>query len=142
MQAKLLRLLQDQEVMRVGSVPQKVDIRIMAASNTSLEDDIKKGHFKSDLYDRLQEAVIDIPPLREAPEMIPGIVTHFLKQYGAKYKKDIRVPEKTMSIFLRYQWPGNTQELKNTIQNLIMTCEADEILPQNLPPYMNDRQDA
>lgn len=136
-QAKLLRLLQDQEVVRVGSpVPKKVNVRIIAATNRNLEDEIKKGNFSRDLFKKLHEAVVDIPPLRETPEMIPGIVNHILERCVAKYKKDIICPDETMSLFLAYQWPGNIRELKNTIQNLIITCEGDEILPHNLPPCM------
>lgn len=137
-QAKLLRVLQDQEVMRVGSpVPRKVDVRIIAATNRNLDVEIKKGNFSLDLNNRLREAVIDVPPLRETPEMIPGIANHFMEVYGAKYKKDIICSDETMSIFLAYQWPGNIQELKNTIQSLIITCDGNEILPQHLPPSMH-----
>jgi len=134
----LLRVLQDQEVMRVGSpVPRKVDVRIIVATNRNLEDEIKEGNFSADLNNRLREAVIDVPPLRETPEMIPGIVNHLLEVYCAKYNKDLICPDETMSIFLAYQWPGNIQELKNTIQNLIITCEGNEICPQHLPPSMH-----
>lgn len=141
-QAKLLRVLQEKKVMRVGSpVPKKVDVRIIAATNRNLDVEIEKENFNVDLNNRLREAVIDIPPLRETPEMIPGIVKHFLAVYGAKYKKDMICPDETMSIFLAYQWPGNIQELKNTIQSLIFTCEGDAILPQNLPPSMHAVKD-
>jgi PAS domain S-box-containing protein len=141
MQAKLLSVLQDQEVMREGSpVPKKVDVRIIAATNRNLEDEIKKGNFSRDLLDKLREAVLDIPPLRETPKMIPGIVNHFLQHYGAKYSKDIICPDETMSVFLAYQWPGNIRELKNTVQNLILSCEGNEIRPQDLPPCMHIAQ--
>lgn len=138
MQAKLLRVLQDQEIVRVGSsVPRKVDVRIIAATNRSLEEEIEKGNFRSDLFYRLRVAVVDIPPLRETPEMIPGLINHFLERYGAKYKKDIICSDDTMYIFLAYQWPGNIRELENVIQSLVITCEGHEILPKDLPPSMN-----
>jgi two-component system response regulator AtoC len=137
-QEKLLRLLQEQEVARVGTpVPQKVDVRIIAATTGNLEDEIKKGNFSEKLFSMLRETVIDIPPLRKTPEMIPAIVNHFLERYGAKYKKEMTCPEEIMSIFLSYRWPGNVLELRNTIQNLMVSCEGDKILRQNLPPCMD-----
>ena len=124
--------------MRVGSpVPRRVDVRIIAATNRNIDVEIKKGNFSVDLINRLREVVIDVPPLRETPEMIPDIVNHFLEVYGAKYNKDLICSDETMSIFLVYQWPGNIQEVKNTIQNLIITCDGNEILPQHLPPSMH-----
>ncbi len=138
MQTKLLRVLQDQEVMRVGSsAPKKVDVRIIAATNRNLEQEMEKGNFRRDLFYRLRVAVVDIPPLRETPQMIPGLVNHFLKRFGAKYKKDILCPESTMDIFLTYRWPGNIRELENTIQSLVVTCEGNEIHPQDLRPSMH-----
>jgi PAS domain S-box-containing protein len=137
MQAKLLRVLQDQEVMRVGSsIPKKVDVRIIAATNRNLEEEVEKGNFRIDLFYRLRVAVVDIPPLRQIPGMIPGLVNHFLERFGTKYKKDIICPDGTMNIFLTYRWPGNIRELENTIQSLVVTCQSHEILPIDLPPCM------
>lgn len=137
MQAKLLRVLQDKEVMRVGSsVPTKVDVRIIAATNRNLEEEVEKGNFRIDLFYRLRVAVVEIPPLREVPSMIPGLVNHFLERFGAKYKKDIICPDHTMNIFLTYRWPGNIRELENTIQSLVVTCQGHEILSEDLRPCM------
>lgn len=137
MQAKLLRVLQDQEVMPVGSsVPRKVDVRIIAATNRNLEEEVERGNFRADLFYRLRVAVVDIPPLREVPGMIPGLVDHFLERYGAKYNKDIICPDGTLNFFLTYRWPGNIRELENMIQSLVVTCEGHEILPENLSPCM------
>lgn len=137
-QDKLLQVLRDQEVTRMSSnVPQKVDVRIISATSRNLEDEIKKGNFNKDLYQRLCETVIDISPLRESPEMISELVNHFLEQYCARYNKDTTCPEETMSLFLEYQWPGNIVELKHTLHCLVFTCENHEILPQNLPPSMH-----
>lgn len=137
MQAKLLRVLQDQEVMPVGSsVSKKVDVRIIAATNRNLEEEVERGNFRADLFYRLRVAVIDIPPLREVPGMIPGLVNHFLDRFGAKYGKDINCPENTLNFFLTYRWPGNIRELENMIQSLVVTCEGNEILPENLSPCM------
>lgn len=137
MQAKLLRVLQDQEVMRVGSsIPKKVDVRIIAATNRNLEEEVEKGNFRIDLFYRLRVAVVDIPPLRQVPGMIPGLVSYFLERFGVKYKKDIICPDGTMNIFLTYRWPGNIRELENTIQSLVVTSQSHEILPEDLPPCM------
>ena len=138
MQAKLLRVLQDQEVMRVGSsTPKKVDVRIIAATNRDLEAEMKRGNFRSDLFYRLRVAVVDIPPLREGPTMIPGLVNHFLQRYCTKYKKKILCSPEAMTLFKAYGWPGNIRELENSIQSLVVTCEGTEILPKDLPPGMN-----
>lgn len=135
MQAKLLRVLQDKEVMAVGSsVPKKVDVRVIAATNRNLEEEVIKGNFRADLFYRLRVAVVDIPPLREVPGMIPGLVAHFLEMYGAKYKKALTCPDNTMNLFLAYQWPGNIRELENTIQSLVVTSISHEIIPEDLPP--------
>ena len=137
MQAKLLRVLQDQEVIRVGSsIPQKVDVRIIAATNRDLEEEVANGNFRIDLFYRLRVAVVDIPPLREVQEMIPGLVNHFLERFRAKYKKDIICHDDTMNIFMAYRWPGNIRELENTIQSLVVTCQGHEILPEDLSPCM------
>lgn len=137
MQAKLLRVLQDQEVMRVGSsVPKKVDVRIIAATNRNLEEEVKQGNFRIDLFYRLRVAVIDIPPLREGREMIPSLVNHFLECFRTKYKKDISCHDETMNIFMAYRWPGNIRELENTIQSLVVTSVSNEILPGDLAPCM------
>lgn len=138
MQAKLLRVLQDQEVMRVGSsTPKKVDVRIIAATNRNLEEEVAKGNFRIDLFYRLRVAVVKIPPLREVCDMVPGLVNHFLEKFGTKYKKDIVCHDDTMNVFMAYKWPGNIRELENTIQSLVVTCEGNEILPKDLPPSMH-----
>lgn len=135
MQTKLLRVLQDHEVMAVGSsTAKKVDVRIVAATNRDLEQEVEKGNFRADLFYRLRVAVVDIPSLREVPGMIPGLVTHFLHRFCAKYKKDISCPDNTMSLFLAYRWPGNIRELENTIQSLVVTSMGHEIRPDELPP--------
>ncbi|WP_319550099.1 sigma 54-interacting transcriptional regulator [Desulfogranum marinum] len=137
MQAKLLRVLQDHEVMPVGSsTPRKVDVRIIAATNRNLEEEVERGNFRADLFYRLRVAVVEIPPLREVPGMIPGLVNHFLERFGAKYSKDIICPDSTLNFFLTYRWPGNIRELENMIQSLVVTCEGHEILPENLSPCM------
>lgn len=134
-QAKLLQLLQDKEVMRVGSpVLRKVDVRIIATTDRNLEDEINKGNFSRDLFEMLRDTIIDFKPLREIPEITQDLVNHFLKLFGARYKTDLACPDEAMSRFLAYPWPGNIPELKNTVHNLIITCQGGEILPQHLPP--------
>ncbi|WP_136796152.1 MULTISPECIES: sigma-54 interaction domain-containing protein [Desulfosediminicola] len=137
MQAKLLRVLQDQEVVRVGSsTPKKVDVRIIAATNRNLEAEVEKGNFRIDLYYRLRVAVVDIPPLRENPEMIPGLIYHFLERFNRKYKKEVTCHPESMRIFMAYRWPGNIRELENATQSLVVTCQGNEIDPDDLAPCM------
>lgn len=80
--------------------------------------------------------MIEIPPLREVSGMITGLVNHFLERFGAKYNKDIVCPDSTLNFFLTYRWPGNIRELENMIQSLVVTCEGNEILPEDLSPCM------
>lgn len=137
MQAKLLRVLQDQEVVRVGSsTPKKVDVRIIAATNRNLEEEVEKGNFRIDLYYRLRVAVVDIPPLRDNPEMIPGLIHYFLERFNKKYKKEVTCHPESMRIFMAYRWPGNIRELENAIQSLVVTCHTSEIDPEDLAPCM------
>lgn len=143
MQAKLLRVLQDQEIVAVGaSTPKKVNVRVIAATNRNLEEEVNKGNFRADLYYRLRVAVVDIPALRQVPEMIPGLVHHFLELFGMKYRKAFRCPEKTMELFCGYRWPGNIRELENMIHSLVITSVGSEIRPEDLPPSIHQPERA
>lgn len=117
-QAKILRILQDGEFERLGSnQTQKVDVRIIAATNKKLEQLIKEGKFREDLYYRLKIITIDIPPLREHKEDIQGLVEHFLKQ---KSSGEILITEQAMEKLENYPWPGNIRELENTVQRALI----------------------
>lgn len=137
MQAKLLRVLQDHEIMRVGSSKsKKVDVRIIAATNRDLETEVAKGRFRKDLFYRLNVAVIKVPPLRERQEDIAPLVQHFLGYFCAKYQKAIRISEESMECFQCYHWPGNIRELRNLIQSLVITSEREVINPEELPKVL------
>ena len=117
-QAKLLRVLQESEFERVGSSKTiKVDVRIIAATNRNLEEEVKKGRFRQDLWYRLNVFPITMPPLRERKEDIPLLVNWFVNKIGRKMGKTItRIPSNTMKVLQDYHWPGNVRELENVIE--------------------------
>ena len=124
MQGKLLRLLQDQEIIPVGSTRvRKVNVRIITATNRDFEKEIEQGRFRSDLYYRLRVAVVSVPPLRERPEDIMPLATYFLEKYTAKYRKERRFGPDIEGVFKGHRWPGNIRELENLIESLVVTCE-------------------
>ena len=128
MQVKLLRVLQDQEILPVGSTRvRKVDVRIIAATNCDLEKKVEEGRFRSDLYYRLRVAVLSIPPLRERREDIMPLAHHFLNKYAARYKKEVHFGSTIEDVFINYRWPGNIRELENLIASQVVTCERDVI---------------
>ena len=135
-QVKLLRALQEREVIPVGStVPVPVDTRLLAATNRDLEEEIRKGTFRSDLFYRLNVIALHIPPLRERKEDVPALAQHFLEKLamqsgGADLK---RVTEETMEIFLKYDWPGNVRELENALERAAVVTPGDTIGADALP---------
>jgi PAS domain S-box-containing protein len=128
MQVKLLRVLQDQEILPVGSTRvRKVDVRIIAATNCDLEKNVEEGRFRSDLYYRLRVAVLSIPPLRNRREDIMPLARHFLNKYATRYKKQVHFGSDIEAFFINYRWPGNIRELENLIASQVVTCERDTI---------------
>jgi PAS domain S-box-containing protein len=128
MQVKLLRVLQDQEILPVGSTRvRKVDVRIIAATNSDLEKNVEEGRFRSDLYYRLRVAVLSIPPLRNRREDIMPLARHFLNKYATRYKKQVHFGSDIEAFFINYRWPGNIRELENLIASQVVTCERDTI---------------
>jgi len=138
MQVKLLRVLQDKEVFMVGERrPQKVDVRIIAATNKNLLSLVEKGVFREDLYYRLNVITIDIPPLREREEDILLLVQHFALKFSKEFGKTIpRFSENALQVLRDYDWPGNARELENIIQRLVIMSEADIIDVPDLPSLM------
>jgi DNA-binding NtrC family response regulator len=128
-QAKLLRVLQDQQVQRVGSpVPRKVDVRVVAATNRNLHDLIKEGAFREDLYYRLSMVAIKLPSLCERAEDLPLLQRHFVERFAKQYGKDIRgITRRAQTLLARYSWPGNVRELENVIGNAAMMAEGNVI---------------
>ena len=122
LQVKLLRVIQDGEFERLGgNRPIKVDVRIIAATNRNLENEISNGHFRKDLWYRLNVFPITLPPLRQRADDIPLLVNEFVNRYSKKVGKVItKIPDKTMESLKRYPWPGNIRELQNVIERSVI----------------------
>ena len=134
MQAKLLRVLQEKRFERVGGHESiDVDIRVVAATNKSLEKEVKEGKFREDLFYRLNVIKIDVPPLRERPEDIPLLITHFLNKYARPNEQAKKVSPEAMDRLLGYRWPGNIRQLENAIERAAVTTVGDTINVDNLP---------
>ena len=134
MQSRLLRVLQDFEVMRIGSTsPKSVDVRVIAATNRNLEEEVKANRFRSDLYYRLKVAVLHIPPLRERKADIRPLAQSFLNYYAARYNKHITLDPKAIECLKAHSWPGNVRELENMLQGIVATSKKAVIEPQDLP---------
>ncbi len=128
LQAKILRVLQEQSFERLGGTKSlKVDVRIIAATHRNLEEMVKEGLFREDLYWRLNVVPLFIPPLRERPEDIPLLIDHFLKKFNLLYKKDLKIQPEAVERLLNYPFPGNVRELENLIERLVLLTERDWI---------------
>ncbi len=134
LQAKLLRVLQNKEFERVGDTKMlKMDIKIIAATNSDLKNKIKKGTFREDLYYRLKVLEIKLPPLRERREDIPLLTEHFCLRMCEKFKKNIQgISPETLELFMRYPWPGNIREMENTLEQAFILCHEKMIQPMHL----------
>src|SRR6266849_6557752 len=137
-QAKLLRVIQEKEFMRLGSVDTiRVDVRIIAATNADLQKLMRESHFREDLFYRLNVITIQLPPLRRRREDIPLLVAHFLDKYAEENKRKVReVTPDAMRILMDHAWPGNVRELENAIERAVVLCTGDRIGPDLLPDYL------
>ena len=135
LQAKLLRVLDKQEIRRVGSEKVvAVDVRILAATNHDLKAQVKTGRFREDLFFRLNVVRIDVPPLRDRPEDIPLLAEAYLQQLVKEGGvRDKRLSPITMDLLTRYRWPGNVRELQNVLAHAALMSKADEIQPDDFP---------
>jgi transcriptional regulator with PAS, ATPase and Fis domain len=135
LQAKLLRVLEDQVIRRIGGVrDMQVDVRVIAASNRDLEKAVREGHFRQDLYYRLAIIAIFIPPLRERAEDILPLVEFFIDWYNRKFKKAIRgITPDTRRLLLAHTWPGNVRELKNSIERAMILEDEPILRPLYMP---------
>ena len=137
MQTKLLRVLQDGEIIRVGSsTPRKVNVRVVAATNRDLAACVEEGTFRRDLFYRLNVASVFIPPLRDRKADIPLLAEHFLSQYSAKYRKTMAFMPVTLDLLTAHSWPGNVRELQNLVHSLVITLTTNLISPADLPKSM------
>ena len=134
MQANLLRVIQEREVTRVGSIKSiKVNVRILAATNENLADLVRKGKFREELFYRLNVVPVHLPPLRERKEDIALLVEHFLQKYNRRAKKKINsISPKVEKALMEYNWPGNIRELENTIERAVVLSEGNEIELEDL----------
>ncbi len=135
LQVKLLRVLQEGTYYPLGSVtPVEVDVRVVAASNQNLEDAVKTGIFREDLYYRLNVIQVNIPPLRDRKEDIPNLAQFFLDKYAKEHNKEIKGLEKAaLDQLMRHSWPGNIRELENAIEHAVAVCSSQHIRVRDLP---------
>ena len=135
LQAKLLQVLQDREFSRLGGKKDiRVDVRILGATNKNVEEAVKTGHFREDLYYRFNVVNITIPPLRERVEEIPVFVEYFLNKFSKKYQKTVKsIPPSLMKVILRHHWPGNVRELENAIQRFVVLGNETDFLSELVP---------
>ncbi len=139
-QVKLLRVLQEKELMRVGSTERiKIDVRMIAATNENLEENMKKGKFREDLFYRLHVFPIFLPDLKDRREDIPLLAYHFLDLYSKEAKKEIKgISKEAMKLLLEYHWQGNVRELENTIERAVIMTDQDHVVPNDLPKDMTE----
>jgi transcriptional regulator with PAS, ATPase and Fis domain len=141
LQVKLLRAIEQKEILPVGGTqPEIVDVRIVAATNKNLAEEVAKGNFRRDLYYRLNVIDIIIPPLRERVEDIPELVNHFLKIYNAQLNKRIhRVDDPVLQSFKSYEWKGNVRELENVIERAMIMCDSNTLRLEHFPPAFSQK---
>jgi two-component system NtrC family response regulator len=140
LQMKLLRVLQEKEFERLGSNQTiRTDVRVIAATNRSLEEAIKKGNFREDLYYRLNVVTIPLPPLRERKEDIPLLIEHFLKKYNGENNKKVgSLSKEARDLLIQYDYPGNVRELENIIERAVVLCRGEILTTQDLPLNLRD----
>jgi DNA-binding NtrC family response regulator len=140
LQVKLLRAIEENEILPVGgNTPIKTDVRIIAATNRNLEEDLEKGTFRDDLYYRLNVVEIRLPSLNERREDIPLLVKHFIDKYNTELNRNIKnADNETMRTLLNYSWKGGIRELENVIERALILCEGEYITRRDLPPNMTD----
>lgn len=140
-QVKVLRFLQNNEIRKIGeSFPKLVDVRLIAATNKNLEEEVKLGKFREDLFYRINVVPITVPTLRQRKEDVPILVAHFIGKYGGINGHSVKkVSKRAISMLTNYDWPGNVRELENVIQRAITFAETDEITPDLLPDTIRKR---
>jgi DNA-binding NtrC family response regulator len=134
-QVKLLRVLEQREIMRLGgSQPIRVDVRVVAATNRPLRTEVEEGAFRADLYFRLNVLQIYLPPLRDRPEDIPLLVRRFVQEFAALHDRPFHgISAEAMQILMEYAWPGNVRELRNLVESMVVLAPGREIAPDDIP---------
>lgn len=140
LQAKLLRVIQNREFTMVGGPhPQRVDVRIVTATNRDLREAIRRGTFREDLYYRIAVVHIDLPPLRERKDDVPLLVAHFLHLATPKYRKEIRgVTARAMEALIAHSWPGNVRQLENWIEQAVVLADQDLLDLEDFPAILRE----
>jgi DNA-binding NtrC family response regulator len=138
LQVKLLRLIQEREVEKIGAVqPTKVNVRIIAATHRNLQAMVEDGTFREDLYYRLAVIPLTLPPLRERPEDIPELVAIFFKKFTERLnRRSLRLPPSLLPYFSTHRWPGNVRELENVVERLVVLAPGDEVTVEDLPDFL------
>jgi len=139
-QVKLLRVLQEREVIPVGATEAiPVDVRILAATNRDLDEEIRRGGFRSDLFYRLNVITLHLPPLSERPDDVALLAEHFINRFRATRGRELRITPETMAVLQGYDWPGNVRELENALERAAVMTPGEEILPVALPARITER---
>ena len=135
LQAKLLRVIDDREIRPLGGVQaRKVDIRFITATNKNINDMVKNGAFREDLYYRVNVVTLKLPPLRERKDDIVILTRHFLLKYSCDIGKNVQfIDDKALNLLMNYNWPGNVRELQNIIERAVLITESNTIFPEHLP---------
>jgi len=141
LQSKLLRVLQEQEVERIGSTKTiKLDVRVISATNADLEEQVRQGAFREDLFYRLNVIPLQLPPLRERREDILPLVNHFLEKFRRLMARPaIGMTRAALDILEQYHWPGNVRQLENVVERLVALTEGDAVTPDDLPSEIADQ---
>jgi DNA-binding NtrC family response regulator len=139
MQVQLLRVIQEREMLRVGgTTPRPVNLRFIAATHRDLQQDVEQGHFRQDLYFRLNVIAIRLPPLAERHGDIPLLANFFLASKRAAMHKDVQsIEPAAMELLCQYGWPGNVRELENIIERAVAMAEGERVRASDLPDYIN-----
>jgi transcriptional regulator with PAS, ATPase and Fis domain len=140
MQSKFLRVLEDQTFRRVGGVKDlSVDVQVVASTNRNLEQAVREGKFREDLFYRLAVVPIQIPPLRDRTEDIPLLIDHFIRNYNFQFRKHVEgITPEGLKLLMNYSWPGNVRELKNAIERAMILADHDQIDVTHLPIRIAD----
>jgi len=137
LQSKMLRVLQEKQFERIGgSKTFTVDVRIVAATNVSLEEAVARGAFRADLYYRLNVVPIVLPPLRDRKEDIPLLFSHFLGKSNERNGKEIKITSELLDFLISYSWPGNVREMQNLVERMVILAEGDRLSLADLPPNL------
>ena len=135
LQAKLLRFLEEKSFKRVGGATDvTVDVRVIAATNRSLQDEVKKGHFREDLFYRLNVMPVPLPPLRDRRDDVPALLNHYVDGFNTEFRKKVQgITPAALAALKNYAWPGNVRELRNAVERAMLLTEGTELGEEHFP---------